>query len=160
MKLSIFTTVGLCTTARNTRASIGPCSLVTTGLCATTVKLRGQKQTEPTAGSVSEGASVEPTPSTKKSLSSALTKGEASDYQAVIVHWSDAHCGLQGWLELDEFDDDGDCIVTTCGFLIPEGEPGSKKNHVTIWQTITGGEGIHPFHIPTPMVKSIVHLTN
>jgi hypothetical protein len=45
--------------------------------------------------------------------------------------------------------------VSSVGFLVPADEPGGKKDHVTLWQTITNGEGISPFHIPTSMVRQI-----
>lgn len=80
---------------------------------------------------------------------------EGSEYPIVIVKWADAHCGDAGWQELDSYDDDGECIVTTVGYLVPADEPGGKKDHITIWQTITEGEGIHPFHIPVAMSRSV-----
>lgn len=80
---------------------------------------------------------------------------QTTEYPIVIVKWADAHASQGGWLTLDDYDDDGECIVTTCGYLVPADEPGGKKDHVTLWQTITEGEGIHGFHIPVLMVRSI-----
>lgn len=77
------------------------------------------------------------------------------NHPMVCVLWADAHCGEGGWLELDEYEDDGEYIISTVGYLVPADSPGGKKNHVTIWQTLTGGEGIHPFHIPADMVRTI-----
>jgi hypothetical protein len=77
----------------------------------------------------------------------------------VLIHWADAHCGLPGWLELDDYEDDGEIIVTTVGFLVEEGQPGSKEKHITVWQTIADGDGIHPFHIPFKMVRQLIYLT-
>jgi hypothetical protein len=37
--------------------------------------------------------------------------------------------------------------------------PGGKKDHLTVWQTITEGEGIHPFHIPAGMVREVTLVT-
>lgn len=80
-------------------------------------------------------------------------------YPIVIVKWADAHCGDPGWQELDVYEDDGEVIVTTVGYLVPAGDSGGKKDHLTVWQTITDGEGIHPFHIPASMVRTVVTLT-
>ena len=77
------------------------------------------------------------------------------NHPMVCVKWADAHCGTGGWLELDDYEDDGEYIISTVGYLIPADAPGGKKNHVTIWQTLNHGEGIHPFHIPADMVRSI-----
>ena len=76
-------------------------------------------------------------------------------YSAVLVKWADAHTSEPGWLELDGSSDDGEVIVTTVGFLIPVGDPGSKKGHVSLWQTVCDGEGIHGFHIPVQMVREV-----
>lgn len=73
----------------------------------------------------------------------------------VLIHWADAHCGPSGWLDLDEYQDPDEAIVSTVGYLVEEGQPGSKPHHVTIWQTITDGEGIHPFHIPNQMIRKM-----
>lgn len=81
-----------------------------------------------------------------------------SSYPIVRVVWADAHCGDSGWLELDSFEDDGECLITTVGFLIPPGE-GGKKDHVTIYQTYAEGEAIHPFFIPAAMVREVTLLT-
>ena len=82
-----------------------------------------------------------------------------SDYPIVIVKWADAHASDGGWLTLDDYEDDGECIVTTCGYMVPADEPGGKKDHVTLWQTITDGEGIHGFHVPIDMVRNIQVVT-
>jgi hypothetical protein len=76
-------------------------------------------------------------------------------FPIVLVRWADAHAGDSGWLPLDDYEDDGEVIVTTVGYLVPADTPGGKKDHVTVWQTITDGEGIHPFHIPSLMVRSM-----
>jgi hypothetical protein len=77
------------------------------------------------------------------------------DYPIALVLWADAHCGDAGWQDLEEFEDDGEIIISTVGFLVPADDPGGKKDHVTLWQTITDGEGIHPFFIPAAMVRQI-----
>jgi hypothetical protein len=73
----------------------------------------------------------------------------------VLVHWADAHCSEGGWLTLADYEDDGEIIVETVGFLVKEGEAGSKKNHVTLWQTHAQGDVIHAMHIPIAMVRSV-----
>lgn len=60
-----------------------------------------------------------------------------------------------GWLELDEYVDDGETIVSSVGFLIPVGEAGSKKDHVSLWQTLCEDQGIHAMHIPVGMVRDV-----
>lgn len=82
-----------------------------------------------------------------------------TDYPIVIVKWADAHAGEGGWLPLETYEDDGECIVTTVGLMVPADDAGGKKDHVTVWQTITEGEGIHPFHIPAAMVRSVTVVT-
>jgi hypothetical protein len=78
----------------------------------------------------------------------------------VLVLWADAHCGEAGWQVLDEMDDHDEVLVSTVGFLIPADEPGGKKDHVTLWQTINDDEGIHPFYIPSQMVRKIIVLNS
>jgi hypothetical protein len=73
----------------------------------------------------------------------------------VLVQWADTHMSDSGWLDLDKYEDDGEMLVDTVGFLIPVGEPGSKDQHVTVWQTLCRGEGIHAIHIPVGMVRDI-----
>ena len=76
-------------------------------------------------------------------------------YSIVWVEWADAHTSEAGWLELDGYEDDGEVLVSTVGFLIPVGDAGSKDGHVSVWQTLCQGEGIHGFHIPVQMVRQI-----
>lgn len=77
------------------------------------------------------------------------------DYPLVCVQWADAHCGHTGWHTLDDYEDDGEVMIYTTGFLVPADQPGGKAGHVTVWQTITDGDGIHPFHIPAAMVRRV-----
>ena len=87
------------------------------------------------------------------------TTGNMSEYPLVLIRWADAHCGDGGWLVTGDYEDDGECIIESVGFLIPPGE-GGKEGHVNLWQTYSGGEGIHPFHIPVAMVRETKLLTN
>lgn len=80
---------------------------------------------------------------------------QTTEYPLVIIRWADAHASEGGWLSLEDHEDDGECIVTTVGFMVPADAPGGKKDHVTVWQTITDGEGIHGFFVPIGMVRSI-----
>jgi hypothetical protein len=73
----------------------------------------------------------------------------------VVVHWADAHSSEGGWLTLSDYKDDGEVIVQTVGFLVKEGDAGSKKNHITLWQTHADGDAIHGMHIPMEMVRNI-----
>ena len=77
------------------------------------------------------------------------------NYKIVYVTWADAHCSESGWVDLDDYNDDGEIIVHTTGFLIPLGDAGSKDKHVSLWQSLSGGEGIHGFHIPVQMVRNM-----
>ena len=80
---------------------------------------------------------------------------EKTEYPIVLVKWADA-CGEEpGWLSLDTLEDDGGVIVNSVGFLIPQDEPGSKKDHITLMQSFHDGEGIHIFRIPAGMVRSM-----
>jgi hypothetical protein len=73
----------------------------------------------------------------------------------VYIQWADTHLSEPGWLNMDDYEDDGECLVDTVGFLIPIGEPGSKDKHVTVWQTVCKEEGIHAIHIPVAMVRDM-----
>lgn len=91
---------------------------------------------------------MEPTPTPE------IDHRKVAPYPIVLVVWADAHAGEGGWLELEQYEDDGECLVPSVGFLVPPKE-GGKDNHVTLWQSINEGEGINPFHIPQGMVRSI-----
>jgi len=84
---------------------------------------------------------------------------DSRPYPIVLVTWADAHAGDGGWQELEGYEDDGEVLVLTLGFLVPADSPGGKKGHVTVWQTYHGGEGINPFHIPAGMVRNLTTLT-
>jgi hypothetical protein len=81
-------------------------------------------------------------------------------YSVVCVTWADAHCGVAGWHTLEEYEDDGEALVHTVGLWVPAGEPGSKVGHMTVWQSLSGSDGIGVFHIPAPMVRSVCVLTS
>ncbi len=76
----------------------------------------------------------------------------------VWIKWADAHTSEGGWLDIDGYADDGETIVDTVGFLVGIPDAGSKVGHVTVWQTLCDGEGIHAMHIPVGMVRSMVVL--
>lgn len=76
----------------------------------------------------------------------------------VWLKWADAHTSDSGWLDIDAYEDDGETIVDTVGFLVPYPDEGSKKDHITVWQTLCDGDGIHAMHIPVGMVRSMTVL--
>lgn len=80
---------------------------------------------------------------------------EKNNFPVVFIEWADAHAGEGGWQELEAYEDEGEVIVETVGFMVPADSPGGKKDHVTVWQSYHEGEGIHPFHIPSGMVRSL-----
>lgn len=80
---------------------------------------------------------------------------KSPNYPIVLVTWADAHMSDGGWLDLDDYEDNGECLVQTTGFLVPVGDPGSKEGHVTVWQSLCENEGIHGTHIPVGMVRDI-----
>jgi hypothetical protein len=80
---------------------------------------------------------------------------EDKNYPIVQLTWADTHLSEPGWQDLSGYEDDGECLVRTVGFLIPIGDPGSKDKHVNVWQTLCGGEGIHGTHVPVGMVRDI-----
>jgi hypothetical protein len=80
------------------------------------------------------------------------------NYSVVLVEWADAHCSEGGWIDLDEYKDEGEVIISTVGFLVPVGDDGSKDGHVSVWQSLADGDGIHGFHIPVAMVRRITVL--
>lgn len=77
------------------------------------------------------------------------------DYSIVYVTWADAHTSEAGWIDIDEYEDMGEALVHTVGFLVPIGELGSKADHVTLWQSMSDDDAIHGFHIPVAMVRDI-----
>lgn len=79
-------------------------------------------------------------------------------YSMVRVVWTDAHTSEGGWLDMGDYVDSGEMLVHTVGYLIPAGDAGSKDKHISIWQTLCDGEGIHGFHIPVAMVRDMVVL--
>lgn len=96
------------------------------------------------------------TPSTPPSKNSkAASTPPKLPFQLVLVEWADAHAGEGGWLDMGDYQDNGEYIITSAGFVVPEGRRGAKKGHLTLWQTVCDGDGIHPFHIPTGMVRKI-----
>lgn len=83
------------------------------------------------------------------------------EYPIVLVLWRDAFSHHSGWVTLADLSDDHDeQIVHSTGFLIPETEPGGRKGHVTLWQTLADGDAINQFNIPVDMVVQIVYLTD
>ena len=79
-------------------------------------------------------------------------------YPIVLCRWADAHMSDPGWLDLDNLADMGEAIVETVGFMIPEGDPGHKPGHVSLWQTFGEGQAIHGMWIPVDMVRDIILL--
>lgn len=79
-------------------------------------------------------------------------------YPVVLIRWADAHTSEPGWLDLEELTDQAEAIVETVGFLIPEGEDGSKPGHVSLWQTLSEGDAIHGMWIPVAMVRETILL--
>jgi hypothetical protein len=81
-----------------------------------------------------------------------------SDRTVVWIKWADAHTSHGGWLDINAYEDDGETIVDTVGFLISPPDGGAKKDHITVWQTLCDDEAIHAMHIPMGMVRSMVVL--
>ena len=75
--------------------------------------------------------------------------------QAVKMIWADAHSDSAGWVGVKDHSDDGEYLVHTLGWLIPENE-GGKPGHVTICQSYTPDEDVdHILHVPLGMVRSL-----
>ena len=73
----------------------------------------------------------------------------------ILVEWHDAHVGVEGWETLENVEDDGPCVVKSCGFLLPT-EHGGKENHVSVVATWSADDMVHSvFHIPRLMVQRI-----
>jgi hypothetical protein len=76
----------------------------------------------------------------------------------ILVEWHDAHVGLSTWEERSELEDDGPCVVHSCGFLLPT-TMGGKDNHVSLVATWSNDDMVHSvFHIPRQMVQRITML--
>ena len=114
-----------------------------TGSPASTATSVGCTRKASTVPSVKSGGCMTPNPFTK------------IEHPMVLVYWADTHLSEGGWLGMDDYEDDGECIVASVGFMVAVGEAGSKKDHINLWQTLCKGEGIHAIHIPTGMVRSI-----
>lgn len=81
--------------------------------------------------------------------------GMEIEFVPVFVEWHDAHVGIAGWEDLQAVEDDGPCVVRTCGFLLPR-EHGGKEGHVSMVATWTDDDMVHSvFHIPRQMVQRI-----
>lgn len=77
------------------------------------------------------------------------------NFVPVLVEWHDAHVGIAGWEDLAAVEDDGPCVVQTCGFLLPK-EHGGKDNHISMVATWTADDMVHSvFHIPKQMVQRV-----
>jgi hypothetical protein len=73
----------------------------------------------------------------------------------VAILWADAHSDSSGWTGIKETHEDGEYIVHSVGWLIPE-NLGGKSGHVTICQSFTPDEDVdHVLHIPTGMVREM-----
>jgi hypothetical protein len=80
-------------------------------------------------------------------------------YPLVLVEWADAHTSEGGWQDLETLADDEECVIQSVGFMIPEGEPGGKTGHVSLWQTYKEPEGVHGFYVPSAMVRRVIILS-
>jgi hypothetical protein len=56
-----------------------------------------------------------------------------------MVVWHDAHVGTDGWEDYVNLEDDGPCVVNSCGFLLPT-DKGGKENHISMVATVPSGE--------------------
>ena len=88
------------------------------------------------------------------------TELEPPPYPVALVYWADACGGDPGWLTLDDVDDDGETLVQSVGFLVPTGDAGAKKDHITLLQTFHDGDGINLFYIPVGMMRKIILLNS
>lgn len=76
-------------------------------------------------------------------------------FPLVVVQWADAHSPIDGWTYISDLEDDGERIILTSGFELPE-DNGGKKGHLTIVQSLDGDSVDHAIHIPLAMVRSRV----
>lgn len=73
----------------------------------------------------------------------------------VLVEWHDAHVGVDFWEDRENLEDDGPCVVHSCGLLLTT-ENGGKENHVSLVATWSDDDMVHSvFHIPKQMVQRI-----
>lgn len=73
----------------------------------------------------------------------------------VMVVWHDAHVGTDGWEDYTSLEDDGPCVVNSCGFLLPT-DKGGKENHISMVATWSADGMVHSvFHIPVQMVQRV-----
>lgn len=79
--------------------------------------------------------------------------------QPVLVTWADAHSDSSGWTGIKDSTEEGEYIVYSVGYLIPESE-GGKPAHITICQSYTPDEDVdHILHIPQGMVRHLDVMT-
>jgi hypothetical protein len=72
-----------------------------------------------------------------------------------MVVWHDAHVGTDGWEDYVNLEDDGPCVVNSCGFLLPT-DKGGKENHISMVATFSSDGMVHSvFHIPVQMVQRV-----
>lgn len=128
--------------------------VATSDFAVENVWLYGQPTSPDDVGFVEHTVNLTATPATTEPTMTTCNRS------VVLIRWKDAHAGEGGWLEMDDYDDDGLAVVETVGFLIPADEPGGKAHHVTVWQSISEDDGIHPFHIPVEMVLEMTVLNS
>lgn len=76
----------------------------------------------------------------------------------VRVEWHDAHVGEDRWEDRENLEDDGPCVVHSCGFLLTESQ-GGKAGHVSLVATWSDDDMVHSvFHIPQQMVQRVEFL--
>jgi hypothetical protein len=69
----------------------------------------------------------------------------------VVVVWHDAHDEADGWMHVDDIDDEP-CVVETIGWLLPA----CKDGHVVVAQSMTSDDMINNvIAIPCGMVRSM-----
>jgi len=73
----------------------------------------------------------------------------------VVVVWKDAHSGSNSWLQVDGYEDDGDCQILSMGFFCEN----LKNGHVALAQSVDPDNNVDSLlFIPEEMVQGIVVL--
>lgn len=72
----------------------------------------------------------------------------------LIVQWADAHGATDSWTAIADLEIDGEVIIFSTGFHLPDGE-GGRAGHVTLAQSVDEDHVDNVLNIPVDMVRKV-----
>lgn len=73
--------------------------------------------------------------------------------QLVLVTWTDAHADVDGWIDVEDIEDEP-CLVYSVGMMLDD----PKTGHLSLAQSVTHGRIDSVIHIPRKMVVAVENL--